>query len=446
MKQVLVLGILLASTVVSTSSSATERPHISDIVNFTNQEKRAMVDLAEDISSHARNCLIYTYEENIEFHENVTSVDGNSVGTQYGDQLHSSSQNDIIDQIFNEIFYYDVNVQNRPLVYRNAERVQEFLEKKGMAQVPFRDARTEAKRFMKRKKKGTSCVTLARDCIRYAFAQVRNRHIDSASAKIMEEFSRSQAMGTVFINLLRDVGWKVYYWNPDTSRNDEFDLFERYYQPKFSDNTGYHRYIYSRIAREGKYLEVNYNRHLGPTQSLTKHTVYVDDARTLTNFGDDTPRFLKDEPFYMGIAHMGFHVFLGSYGEVIEGHSKRPVSDSTILERSDFNPLEDGTDYFRLLLTDNDRNFLRRNNSGTPRLPTEAEYRKACRDQGLSNRQCNLRIQRDQEVRLYQVSEPIEHVGGPRPFTAQKYMDSYGNYLKYYRYRSGVIIVPPRSH
>lgn len=444
------MKLILFTLSVLNLSIAHARPSVSDIVSFSSQEKQAMIDFAEDISENARNCLIHTYQENIDFHSNVQSVDGSSLGTRYGDQLHSRSQNNVIDQILNEIFSYDAVQAKRALVYQNALEVQDFLETQGMVKVPLSRVASTAKRFMKNKKDGTSCVTLARDCIREALDKIQNASLDSANAKIMREFSRSKAMGTVFMNLLQLAGWKVYYWNPDTSRNYEFDLFERYYQPPFSDNTGYHRYIYQKITRseqqgqKGKYLEVNYNRHVNGAKSLVRHTVIVDDSRTLTNFGAATPQFLKDEPFYMGIAHMGFHVFLGSYGEVIEGHSKRPISDDSLLERSEFNPLNDGIDYFRLLVTDYDKAFLRRSKRGVPRMPYRSEYEKACQSLGLSQRACELRIERDKEVRLHQISHAIDHIGGPRPFTSKKYLDDKGNYLKYYRYRSGLIIVPPK--
>ena len=158
----------------------------------------------------------------------------------------------------------------------------------------------------------------------------------------------------------------------------EFDLFERYYQAIHTTNNGYHRYLYSKVLRTGNYLDMEYKRTENGVTKFLRHTIKVDDHETLVNFGRRTPDFLLDQQFYLGIAHQGFHVFMGSYGEVIEGHSKGKIDDELALERSYFNPLNDGTDYFKLLVTDNDKNFLYKNHIGKPsRLPTEQEYGKA---------------------------------------------------------------------
>lgn len=37
---------------------------------------------------------------------------------------------------------------------------------------------------------------------------------------------------------------------------------------------------------------------------------------------------------------MGYHVFPGSYGIVVEGHSARAITDKTTLESAAFNPLD----------------------------------------------------------------------------------------------------------
>ena len=38
-------------------------------------------------------------------------------------------------------------------------------------------------------------------------------------------------------------------------------------------------------------------------------------------------------------AHLGYHVFPGTYGQIIEGHSTRIVNDPETLQTSPFNPL-----------------------------------------------------------------------------------------------------------
>ena len=51
---------------------------------------------------------------------------------------------------------------------------------------------------------------------------------------------------------------------------------------------------------------------------------------------------VKNIPFFVGIAHLGYHVFPRSYGQIIEGHSTRQLNDPQALETSPFNPLVKG--------------------------------------------------------------------------------------------------------
>src|SRR5690606_3860379 len=88
---------------------------------------------------------------------------------------------------------------------------------------------------------------------------------------------------------------------------------------------GFHAYNWLTVKKKGKYL---YNK--------------VDDISTLVNFGERTPEAIKRVPFFLGIAHMGYHVFPGSYGQIIEGHSTRQLHDPQAVETSPFNPLTDG--------------------------------------------------------------------------------------------------------
>ena len=68
----------------------------------------------------------------------------------------------------------------------------------------------------------------------------------------------------------------------------------------------------------------------------------VDDARQLVNFGPSVPGALLSVPFFVGIAHMGYHVFPGTFGQVIEGHSTREIDDPKTLQSAPFNPIGGG--------------------------------------------------------------------------------------------------------
>ena len=61
----------------------------------------------------------------------------------------------------------------------------------------------------------------------------------------------------------------------------------------------------------------------------------------LVNFNDNEPSYLKNIPFFIGTAHMGYHVFPGSFGVVVEAHSTRAITDSKTIESAPFNPLEE---------------------------------------------------------------------------------------------------------
>ena len=65
----------------------------------------------------------------------------------------------------------------------------------------------------------------------------------------------------------------------------------------------------------------------------------VDDYRKLVNFGAETPELLKQIPFFVGIAHAGYHVFPGTFGRVLEAHSTKKITDPKNLESAPFNPL-----------------------------------------------------------------------------------------------------------
>jgi hypothetical protein len=129
--------------------------------------------------------------------------------------------------------------------------------------------------------------------------------------------------GTSLQNGLQKLGWKILYWNPDVRMNAEWDAAEREHNPTNSDRFwGYHEEFWRTVQRQNRYL---YNR--------------VDDGRTLVNFGTRTPRFLRKVPFFVGIAHGGYHVFPGSFGNVIEAHSTKKITDPKNLESNPFNPL-----------------------------------------------------------------------------------------------------------
>jgi hypothetical protein len=77
-------------------------------------------------------------------------------------------------------------------------------------------------------------------------------------------------------------------------------------------------------------------------KSNTYYFNKVDDKTLLVNFGTSVPSQFRSVPFFVGIAHTGYHVFPGFTGNVIEAHSTRLLSSVDNLEKSPFNPLANG--------------------------------------------------------------------------------------------------------
>lgn len=169
----------------------------------------------------------------------------------------------------------------------------------------------------------TSCVGLARKCLAEGFAKASDTEIWK---KVDAFLVANDLDGTALQEALRKLGWKTLYWNPDLSQNAAWDEEERSKDPtNIKRFWGYHTYRLITIQRKGMYY---FNK--------------VDDATSLVNFNRTLPRDFKAVPLFIGTAHTGFHVFPGYNGTVIEGHSVRHITSSTMIETSEFNPLTPG--------------------------------------------------------------------------------------------------------
>lgn len=166
----------------------------------------------------------------------------------------------------------------------------------------------------------TSCVGLALKCMGKGFEAAGQADI----WKKLKSFTiRNDVSGGALQAGLQQLGWRLLYWNPDVRKNYTWDNYERNSKPTNPLNIwGYHASHWSLVKSSRKYL---YNR--------------VDDISSLVNFGDRVPHAIKDVPFFVGTAHGGYHVFPGSFGQIIEGHSTRPLTDRQTIETSPFNPL-----------------------------------------------------------------------------------------------------------
>ena len=169
----------------------------------------------------------------------------------------------------------------------------------------------------------TSCVGLARKCLGEGFAKAGDTEIWK---KVDAFLVANDLDGTALQEALRKLGWKTLYWNPDLSQNAAWDEEEKLKDPtNIKRFWGYHAYRLITIQRKGMYY---FNK--------------VDDATSLVNFNRTLPQDFKAVPLFIGTAHTGFHVFPGYNGIVIEGHSVRHITSSTMIETSEFNPLKPG--------------------------------------------------------------------------------------------------------
>jgi hypothetical protein len=178
--------------------------------------------------------------------------------------------------------------------------------------------------YIRGQMKPTSCVGLVLKCLGNGFKAAGQEDLWN---KIAAYTRLNNQDGTSMQDALRKLGWRVLYWNPWTQYSAQWDANEQAKDPTNKNRFwGYHAYRYRTVMSSGrKYL---YNT--------------VDDVRTLVDFGRNVPNEFKRIPFFVGTAHTGYHVFPGMYGNVIEGHSTRQITDGQTIESSGFNPLQDG--------------------------------------------------------------------------------------------------------
>ena len=166
----------------------------------------------------------------------------------------------------------------------------------------------------------TSCIGLSINALGTGFRAPGEANLESAFQKI-HRFAKANALdGSAVLHALQKLGWKVHYWNPSPKDNASWDAEERNWASK-----GWHAFRYNTVMNKGNYY---FNR--------------VDDKSLLVNFDTQVPAAFRSAPFFIGVAHTGYHVFPGFQGGVIEAHSTRALSSINNLEKSPFNPLGNG--------------------------------------------------------------------------------------------------------
>ena len=197
---------------------------------------------------------------------------------------------------------------------------------------------TEASRIAELKKYGApaylvkelepiSCIGLTMKCLEEGFSAAGQ---EATWEKIYAQLSyQNNFYGTDLQKMLGQLGWTGLYWNPDPTQNAKWDIEDRTLLPaangKYSPAWGDHVALYNEVIKKHKYSGIP-----------------VANSKALVGFKTHVPPALRTIPFYVGTAHSGYHVFPGFSGNVIEGHSTRPLNSMANLEVSVFNPMAGG--------------------------------------------------------------------------------------------------------
>lgn len=182
--------------------------------------------------------------------------------------------------------------------------------------------------FLADQQVSTACILLAMQACERGFNATGMSNTwkkINAQLKIDQKF-----FGTDLQIMLQQLGWKIYYWNPDPTQNAAWDADDQAVNPprpgrKWMPVWGGHALRYASATKKGIY-----------------HDTSVDNVTKLVGFKRTPPASFRTVPFFVGIAHAGYHVFPGRRGEVVEAHSMRQMTARDNIEVAPFNPLAPG--------------------------------------------------------------------------------------------------------
>lgn len=186
-----------------------------------------------------------------------------------------------------------------------------------------------APEFLVDQQVATACILLAMQAMERGFNATGQ---PAVWRKIYNQLKIGQKFyGTDLQIMLQQLGWKIYFWNPDPSKNAAWDAEDKRLNP----------------LKAGKSWNPVWGGHALRYASATgpQHKYYeskVDNWTKLVNFKQIQPNSFKNVPVFVGIAHAGYHVFPGRKGDVIEAHSMRQMNDPSNIEVAPFNPLGPG--------------------------------------------------------------------------------------------------------
>ncbi|WP_413557480.1 hypothetical protein [Bdellovibrio sp. HCB209] len=187
-----------------------------------------------------------------------------------------------------------------------------------------------------------SCIGLTRKCLKEGFDAAQNPALSNLWARIDKNLIANGTDGLVLTQHLQKLGWKVLYWNPRPDLNAEWDAED----PMIMSGKPVNWESGIRNSQGQSIYHPAWGMHGMRYNQVMKKDVYynvkIDDKSTLVGFDLDVPQSFIDSAFFVGVAHAGYHVFPGRFGEVIEAHSMRRLDGIDNLEKGPFNPLAVG--------------------------------------------------------------------------------------------------------
>lgn len=182
--------------------------------------------------------------------------------------------------------------------------------------------------FLADQQVSTACIVLAMQAMERGFNAAG---MTGTWRKINNQLRIDQKLyGTDLQVMLQQLGWKLYYWNPDHTQNAKWDAEDQALTP---------------LKPGRKWMPVWGGHALRYASAKNKNTYYdatLNDSAKLVDFGSSPPANFKNAPVFVGVAHAGYHVFPGRRGDVIEAHSMREMTARDNIEISPFNPLGAG--------------------------------------------------------------------------------------------------------
>lgn len=189
----------------------------------------------------------------------------------------------------------------------------------------------------------TSCIGMARACMKQAFLETKSPVIKNIWDRMDKILIANGSDGSVLANNLQTLGWKILYWNPKPEDNALWDKQD----VKNLTNVKVVKWDSGVKNSKGEFVyHSGWGMHASRYREVMKKDKYyvskIDDKTTLVGFGSVLPESFKRAPFFLGVAHAGYHVFPGFYVEVIEAHSSRQLNSIDNMQRGIFNPLNGG--------------------------------------------------------------------------------------------------------